>query len=379
MDINQEKLHILILPDIYPESNDDYRAIFFKDVVYSIKPFCKVTVLYVRMCDNNKGPWFEKDDDLTIIRCNIKKGNLYLISKLRYLLWYFKVYTLGIKNEGIDIVHSLSFGSVLCGTVGWLISRKIKSKFILTENYGPFSEYLQNPLYRIWSRYIMGKTDICLAVSKHLANEIYEGRIYLPKLEVIYNPVDTLMFDLPETRISRRNMLFIGRLDQNKGALRALKAFHLIANEYPEWTITIIGSGNDEKHIKEYLDKNIELKDKVNLKGMQPKRFLPKYMKETDFFVYPTLFESFGIVLAEAMASGLPVITTNQTGPNEFVDIESGILIDPMDINAISVAIKTMILKHQNYDPVKIRSKIVERFSFYNYGGKLYNIYKKII
>ena len=102
-------------------------------------------------------------------------------------------------------------------------------------------------------------------------------------------------------------------------------------------------------------------------------------MKKADFFIHPSEHETFGLVITEAMAAGLPVIVGNRTAPKEFVDNECGILVNPYSIDEIANGIEYMINNHQKYDRYLIRKKVVDRFGFQVFGKRLYNIYKGLL
>ena len=109
------------------------------------------------------------------------------------------------------------------------------------------------------------------------------------------------------------------------------------------------------------------------------KEEIAKELKKAAFFVFPSEHETFGIVIAEAMASGLPVIVGEETAPKEFVDKESGLLVPPRDVDAIASAMKFMIEHLSDYDSETIREKIVNRFGFEEFGKRLNQIYRKLI
>jgi len=102
-------------------------------------------------------------------------------------------------------------------------------------------------------------------------------------------------------------------------------------------------------------------------------------MRKSSFFVFPSEHETFGIVIAEAMATGLPVIVGNETAPKEFVDEEAGLLVSPRDTAAIENAMEYLINNLAKYDPQRIREKIVSRFGFDAFGQNLNAIYKEFI
>ena len=131
--------------------------------------------------------------------------------------------------------------------------------------------------------------------------------------------------------------------------------------------------------MQKFIQENEELKYRVKLTGKQSKQEIAVLMQQSSFFVSPSEHETFGLVIAEAMSSGLPVIVGNETAPKEFVDNSSGILIPPRDIDALVVAMVQLIEHLNDYDSAAIRQTILDRFSFEAFGERLDGIYRDLI
>ena len=150
------------------------------------------------------------------------------------------------------------------------------------------------------------------------------------KLEVISYGVDTSLFAPPEEPKSTSGdfkVLFVGQLTQRKGIsylLRAYEQFH-----GPGTSLTLVGQHqgdgsalNPWRHLFRYFPH-------------MPRQQLAEVFRKSDVFVFPTLMEGMPLVVLEAMASGLPVITT-ANGPGDIVrDGVDGFIVPPRDIDAI--------------------------------------------
>jgi glycosyltransferase involved in cell wall biosynthesis len=224
----------------------------------------------------------------------------------------------------------------------------------------------------------MQKASAVLTVSHHLKQEILNTQINPKKIIVTHNPVDTHLFKLKEFGLYK-TILFVGRLDNFKGALISLKAFASIYKENKDWQFTIIGDGEDYLPITQYLDLNPELKTRVHLLGQKTKAEIAQQMQTSDFLVSPSKHESFGLVITEALSCGLPVIVGNTTAPKEFVDKENGLLVQYNNIEEIAIAMQNLIRNQSSYHSQNIRIKIVENFGFENFGKKMTDIYNSII
>ena len=98
--------------------------------------------------------------------------------------------------------------------------------------------------------------------------------------------------------------------------------------------------------------------------------------RAADFLIFPSIHESFGLIPAEAMSAGLPVIATNRTAPPEFINDQSGILVDPESETEILEAMVKMISTLDDYDGSVIRGEMIERFGFDVFGEWLVDVYE---
>lgn len=304
-----------------------------------------------------------------------KKVPFYL-KPIYYLLWFIKGYNIGKTFKNTEIIHS--HGTILSGTLSYLLSKKLKVPFIITEHQGPFSMTSENFWKKNWTKFIMQKADAVLTVSNHLKQEILKSEIYPKQIIVTYNPVDTDLFKLKSNHINK-TFLFVGRLDNFKGALRCLEAFNIINKKFPDWKFTIIGDGEDYQPILNYLSNKPLLKLKVKLTGQLSKPEIALEMQQSDFLVFPSKHESFGLVITEALSAGLPVIVGNTTAPIEFVDEKNGVLVQFDDIIAIATAIENMISNLKKHHSQEIRNEIISKFGFKSFGEKLVIIYNSFI
>jgi len=226
------------------------------------------------------------------------------------------------------------------------------------------------------SKVVIEKSAGLLTVSNDLKKQIEDSGIKAPYQFTTYNPVSTDLFLPASRKRESKNFVFAGRLEDYKGGLRVLKAFESILWKYPDWSLTIIGDGPERVEIENYIIKE-GLEDHVVLTGKLRKRDMVKVFQNSTIFVYPSSHETFGLVIAEAMACGLPVIAGNLTAPPEFVDKEQGLLVDPNDVEAIASAMKKLISNRSVYNAKVIREKVVERFSFEVFGQILMDQYNR--
>lgn len=369
-----KKINVLVIPELFPKFDGDVQGVFILDYLKATAGTCVNTVLFGRLRTNHKGVIVEKKEDAFIYRFSISsKKHPNFLKPFLYLLWFIKGYQIGKAFNNTHIIHA--HGSILSGTLAYLLSKKHRVPFIITEHQGPFSMTSENIWKRNWTKFMMQKANAVLTVSEHLKQEILNTHIHPKAIMVTYNPVDTNLFRLKEPRLVK-NMLFVGRLDAFKGALRSVKAFASVCENDPDWTFTIIGDGEDMLPIKQYIEKNSALSRRIILKGQLSKVEIAAAMQSSSFLVFPSRHESFGLVIAEALSCGLPVIVGHTTAPKEFVKNDFGLLISADDTFAIANAMKYLMNHYHQYASETLSSYIHEHFGFESFGKKLTDIYQ---
>lgn len=136
----------------------------------------------------------------------------------------------------------------------------------------------------------------------------------------------------------RLKFLFVGRLSQSKGLSYLFEAMESFKDAID---LTIVGSGN--------IDSCSILKEKL-----AQHKYIPylshddvlREMRKNDVFIFPSLFEGFGMVITEAMSQGTPVLTTNRTCGRDFIrDEENGWLVQPASVDDLKNKLKLIIEK----------------------------------
>lgn len=146
---------------------------------------------------------------------------------------------------------------------------------------------------------------------------------------MIYNGIDLEESVPKEEYESSRDtikIVHVGSFKEQKNHLGLIASFRLFCDQYPDATLTLIGSGALEKQTEDYV-RELGLENNVVFLGLKAKVY--PFLNEADIFVLPSLWEGMPISLIEAMASGLPIVATHVGGvPDMLEDHESGLLVD---------------------------------------------------
>jgi phosphatidylinositol alpha-mannosyltransferase len=135
-----------------------------------------------------------------------------------------------------------------------------------------------------------------------------------------------------------RRILWVNRLDPQKGFPIALAAFSRVLAEIPFATLVVVGEGKDREALKLLTESALA---RVEMRGALSNDRVPPYHAAAEVFAAPAVGqESFGIALVEAMAAGVPVVATDIPGYREVVsDGVEGLLVPPRDPEALAAAL----------------------------------------
>ncbi|MEL7330252.1 MAG: glycosyltransferase, partial [Cyanobacteria bacterium J06559_1] len=135
--------------------------------------------------------------------------------------------------------------------------------------------------------------------------------------------------------------LTVGGIEPRKNSINLLKAFALVRQQQPQAQLVIAGGATlfdyqDYRQQFMAVADNLDIKDALILPGVVPDKDMPPLYRLADGFVFPSVKEGWGLVLLEAIASGIPVLTSNRPPFTEFLSSKSAILVDPTDVRSIA-------------------------------------------
>jgi len=175
---------------------------------------------------------------------------------------------------------------------------------------------------------VVRRAETVVCVSDYLRREL---ETKLPaargKIEVVSSGVDLERFAVAPPPEGPPRFLCVGSLDERKNVVRLVEAFSRLG----EGTLSFAGDGP--------LRHRLEGRDGVRLLGRVPHGEVPRLLAESHVLAQPSLIEPLGQALLEAMACGRSVVATRIGGPPEFVPPDAGVLVDPLDVDAIARAL----------------------------------------
>ncbi|MBI5913713.1 glycosyltransferase [Candidatus Azambacteria bacterium] len=308
-------------------------------------------------------------------------------SKIKWILWYERARALVsfLRKESPTILHThLTSADIL----GWYAARKTGVKHIIS------TEHNINADEKKWQTFVkklLATTParvVCLSEAiKQFAVRTY----HFPekKLLVIYDGVDIQKFipaPLPsvvsgaftnnKTNVRMPHITCVARMEPQKGHEILLRALALLDDL--AWELVLVGAGSLLTYSLD-LARDLNIRERVNYLGTR--RDIPAILQDTDIFVLPSLWEGLGIVVLEAGACGVPVVASNVGGiPEMVIDKETGLLVPPGDVEALSHALRELLsnLARAHEMGVAARARVAQYFALMRTIEKYKSLYKSL-
>ncbi|MGK8705344.1 glycosyltransferase [Metapseudomonas otitidis] len=277
---------------------------------------------------------------------------------------------------GVDLIHA--HVSYPAGYIASILSREFGVPYVLTEHMSPFPFLSltkgERPVPEIEQAFSMAAASI--AVSPSLAERVASFGYVAPK--VIPNMVDERLFHLGKERRGKTIFFTLCGISEQKGIDVLLSAIALWNPPTDRFEFRIGGDG-PLRDAYEARARMLGLDDRVRWLGPVSRSQAPELFRDCDIYVMPSRHETFGVVYAEAIASGKPIIATRCGGPEYIVNDGNGVLVDVGDVSALSHAMECMAENLNGYDAYAIREDFEQRFSRIAVVRQLSALYEEVL
>jgi len=382
--MTNDRLKILFIPAWYPTKKDPVNGIFIKEQAKALQVFNDVTVLYRNFTDRkSKGKEIDDYIDEFGVR-NIVFDTLYrksltikFFSYCRAIWKYFKV----LKKSGYrpDIIHTHAFFS---GPIATLLAKKHRIPVILSLHKASIMNKTLSPMKKLGLQISSKWANAIFVVSSALSKGLLHYGVDKSKIHIVPNTINTDKFFPKKTIYSSKDkkirILSICMLRLSKKLDVLLQAISKINDSGGELLLNIVGDGEGRSYYEKFAQK-LGLSDIVNFHGATFGNNLVEFIHECDFFVLASPWETFGIVIIEALACGKPVVITSEGGPRDFVTDKMGVFAKPNNPDDLAKAIEYMMNKYKEYNSDEIYIEIDKQFSYKIIGKKIDAIYRSLI
>ncbi len=279
-----------------------------------------------------------------------------------------------------DLVHAQS--ARWAGAAAARISDRFSIPCVLTEHFSGFQRGAIFP-WR-WPLIEEGyrRASGIAAVSTSLKRTLAAHDLAPPSdIEVHPNLAPTSFFTLPpDGRPSPAPFRFvtIGGLNSRKNVKGLLQAFAQVASETPDVALTIVGDGPKRQEL-ERTSHRLGIADQVSFRGRLDRKSVRTALWNAHAFVLSSRHETFGVVLLEAMATGLPVVATASGGPEDLVTEDTGLLVPVDDTDALASALQTIRERAPSLDAKNIRALTLDCFGPTSFIRRTRSLYRRAL
>jgi glycosyltransferase involved in cell wall biosynthesis len=300
-------------------------------------------------------------------------------------MWEQTVLPRLVKKLDLDILHApMHVLPVICPCQS--VVSILDLAFIRYPNAFPRSQrmYLET-----FTRRSAHKTDAIIAISESTKRDVVEllgvsgDKVFVTPLaaDPKYQPVtEERTAEIREIYgFGHLNAVYVGTLEPRKNILALLKAFDKARKSLTDDCKLVLAGGKGWYYDEVFaLVKELGLESCVIFTGYVPAEDLPALYSAADVFVYPSLYEGFGLPPLEAMACGAPVITSNTSSLPEVVG-DAGITVDPNDTGALADSIKTVLSDESLRREMSVKGlKRSTEFSWKHTAQLTFDIYRHV-
>ena len=410
--MNKERKHIVFLARWYPHRYDPMFGLFVQRHAEAAALFNDITVIYCQQIESQSRKVAksqsrdtsitpEKNEQYVIGTSNHKKfeivrtneNNVDTIrvyykkpkNKILSLIRFYRANMMALKigrdkSRPYDLIHVHILTRL--GVIAWIQKLLHKTPYIVTEHW---SRYLPGNdfsgfLRKFFTKIVVRNAKLVTTVTENLGNAMKAHGLKNDNYVVLPNVVNLDMFHITEKNTDATGhvptIIHISCFeDKSKNISGLLESLKIINDKGIDFQCTLIGEGMDFEMMKQKAE-SMQLINKVSFTGLLEGQALADELSSGDFLVLSSNYENMPVVILEALASGLPVVSTNVGGIKEMIDETKGILVEPRNREALAEAIIKMIETYKNYNATYLRNSVIEKYGYESVGRFLDKMYK---
>lgn len=389
---NKRRMRVAIVASWYPSPEQPYVGLFIQAQACELARVCEVATIVPRMVSWRRvasgrwGPkrWVESDGAVPVFR------ERWCQTFPRYpAAWSLAKSVAAVKRAFRTLLDQWGRPDILHAHValpGGYAAVKIGQDYdipvVLTEHTGPLKELaLGTELNRNTFRQAVHGAERVIGVSPEMRRQI-EQFDPTAAVTIVPNLVRTRFF-VPSAEAvpaaDRVTFFLMGLLVERKGGRYLIEAAKRLVERGCSRFRVVIGGDGEARRPWQELVSAYGLQEYFQFLGGLSDEELRRQLQQCQVFVLPSLHENFGIVSAEAMACGKPVLATSCGGSDFVVTPETGVLVPPGNAEALAEAMEGFMNGRYRFDPEVIRASVVERFGEETFLATLTRLYAEVL
>jgi len=300
---------------------------------------------------------------------------------------YIKAYLTGFKRLKDmqfkpDIVHA----NVLTRTafIAFIYKILTGTPYVITEHWSRLLKVRSNfngCIRKLIAKVVVRQSAYILPVSNELLEGISYHKLLLTKHKVVENVVDNCFFETYQcTERNKKRLLNVSCFtEESKNLSGLLRTVKEISKQRNDFELILVGEGEDLQLIMEYAESLHFEDDIVKFAGLKTSEEVAGLMQNSDCIVQFSNYESAGVVIQEALVSGIPVISSKVGIASDYIDSTNGILVDPQNEIQLSDAINQLLDNAGKYNHQLISEKAGACFSYNVIAKKYMDVYNDVL
>lgn len=378
----------VLISDWYPADDRPVAGSFIEEQAVALSERYAVTVIAPRLRQWREGrvasrrAAFETRRGITVVRIDAvpalpRSPSLVYMAHAKAVL---QAYGAVVERTGRpNLLHAHVIRN--SGLSALAVGRRARLPVVLTEHSGPFSVHLTSGLDRRRVTDGLTRFDAVIAVSPFLRDQV--TAVADVPIDVIGNVIDTEFFCPDDSRGIREvghpfRVLTVALLTADKRVDLVIDAVARCAADDKRVELRIVGDGPERRALERRVAE-LSLGSAVQFVGMSDRTAVRDEMRRADALVLASDAETFGVVLAEAMSCGVPVVATRSGGSDYVVEPGTGLLVPTGDVEALTTALHRLMREPGTVSAAAARDSIVRRFGRAAFLRELGRVYERVV
>jgi glycosyltransferase involved in cell wall biosynthesis len=384
-------MKVLWLCSWYPHSIDPYDGDFIERQAKALSLHIQVDVIHVvqnfnflkketrlRVEEKQEGQLHSSVYFLPLPKTTISFFQKLLFNKQYQSLYKKLIADYISKNDKPDLIHL--HVPVKAGSMAVQVKKEYNIPFVVTEHSSAYFEHIpenyfsRNRYFRFVTKQSFEEAAAVSSVSDWLLKRL-NSLFTIKQTKLIRNVVDTTLFYPAENKHERTVFIHVSMMHPLKNVIGILHALAALKERHAHWEMWFVGPVLKENTT---LAERLGIADQINWKGTLSYKAVAECVRSADALVHFSKYENLPCVINEALCCGVPVISSDVGGIAELINSSNGVLIAPVDINALTNSLEDFLQQKIKYNKTEIAATAANQFSEHVIGSQLLEWYQQL-